>query len=284
MWSRWSSEPLIIHVAENAPELILIVSGLTLHVHTYELLSRFNIPRAVIMTECPYIDNTQAEILTGGHVHLAFVNDQNSVEPLEKLTGKPAVYLPHSYAPKRHYPGLISADYETDVFFHGTWWPERGHLFESIEWNGYKHRVVGVGWAEGVGHMQNVTSNDELANWYRGTRIALNHHRTITQVGENEKHIPAGSAWSIGPRAYEIAACGAFQLCDATRPELYQVFGDSVATYTGARDLQDKIDYYLANDAERRAMAQEAIDRVIPCSFVNRTEEILLPAIRKVFG
>jgi spore maturation protein CgeB len=283
MWTRWASEPLIIHIVENAPDLILIIGGLTLHAHTYELMSRFNIPRAVILTECPYIDAKQSELLTRGHVHLAFVNDKNSVAAVEALTGKPAVYLPHSYSPARHYPAAVGAEYETDVYFHGTWWPERAEALGNLNCNGHNVRIVGVGWSEGVGHMQNVTANDELANWYRGTRIALNHHRTVTQIGASAKHIAPGAAWSIGPRAYEIAACGAFQLCDDTRPELAEVFGQSVPTYHDAADLQRKVDYYLTHDGERRGIADAARAWVTPCSFAKRAEEILLPAIERYF-
>lgn len=283
MWTRWSSEPVVIHIVEHAPDLILIISGMTLHAHTYNLMGRFNIPKAVVLTECPYIDKRQAEILMYGHTHLAFVNDKNSVGPLKELTGKPTVYLPHSYSPKRHYPAPVDTEYQTDLFFHGTWWPERGEVFEKLNFNGHKIRIVGVGWEAGVGHMQHVTANDELAEWYRGTKIALNHHRTIQQVGENPKHIPMDAAWSIGPRAYEIAACGAFQLSDNTRPELGEVFGNSVATYTDADDLQEKVDYYLAHDNERVAMASESLARVENCSFTDRARKVLIPAIEEYF-
>ncbi len=283
-WIRWSSEALIIHIVEEAPDLILIVSGLTLHKHTYRLMDRFNLPKAVIFTESPYIDRRQATILTHGGVHLAFTNDKNSVIPLRGTTGKPVEYLPHSFSPRRHYPAAVDEAHQTDVYFHGTWWPERGELFGDLadSLNGHKFRIVGVGWQEGIGHMQQVTANDELVEWYQGTKIALNHHRTITSVGKEEKHIPDGAAWSIGPRAYEIAACGAFQLCDDTRPELFEVFRDSVAAYRDADDLRRKIEYYLSHEDERAAMAQEASALVAPCSFVNRAEQILLPAIRRL--
>jgi spore maturation protein CgeB len=91
-----------------------------------------------------------------------------------------------------------------------------------------------------------------------------------------------GDAYSLGPRAFEIAACGAFQLCDDTRPELREIFDDTVATYTDGRDLQSTTAYYLAHDAKRQEMAQEARRRVAPCSFLNRAREIVVPELERL--
>jgi len=89
------------------------------------------------------------------------------------------------------------------------------------------------------------------------------------------------AGWSLGPRAYEIAACGAFQLSDE-RPELREIFGDAVATYVDGADLRRKVDYYLTHEGEREEMALEALDLVQSCSFEDRAEQILLPTIKEV--
>ena len=89
-------------------------------------------------------------------------------------------------------------------------------------------------------------------------------------------------AYSLGPRAYEIAACGAFQLCDDQRPELHDIFNGSIPTYKDAADLQDKIGYYLAHDAEREALRAESLKRVQACSFVERARDIVIPRIKQV--
>ena len=130
------------------------------------------------------------------------------------------------------------------------------------------------------GRIADALDNEELASRYAQTKIALNHHRTIISGGdEGEKHIERNQAYSLGPRAYEIAACGAFQLCDDTRPEIFEVFGDSVATYSGADDLKNKVDYYLTHESERREMAAVSHERVQGCSFVDRAAEVVIPAI-----
>lgn len=275
-WMEVSGNSVLPHIFETRPQVILIVGGTMLHGKTIEMIKRFPSLRAVILTECPYVDDRQARFLGAIEPHMVFVNEKNSVGAF----GFPTVYLPHSYSPHRHFPGAVDDTHKSDVFFCGTWWPERARLFDGLD-DEYNAHVIGVGWDDDVGNTQFITPNGELVNWYRGAKIALNHHRTI-RVVDRPDHIQEGEAWSIGPRAYEIAACGAFQLCDDTRPELREVFGDTVDTYFGALDLRFKIDYFLRNESHRKLLAKEALAAVQDCSFENRAKAILIPALEAI--
>lgn len=268
-WIKLASEYLIVTAVEFQPDVILIVHGLLLHPHTYVLLKRLGVPRAIILTECPYIDDEQLRMLEAADFDHIFVNDQAS-----RGLG---TYLPHSYSRLRHRPGRVTAELATDVYFHGTWFEERETLFGGLKRNpnGYNIRIVGVGWKDGVGDTQVATPNSQLVARYQSTKIALNQHRTTATIGENRRI----QGQSLGPRAYEIVACGAFQLCDNTRLELHEIFGDSVATYRNRDDLINKIDYYLAHESERLEMVRTAYARVLPCSFTNRAADILIPAL-----
>lgn len=267
---RLASGHLIVAAIDFKPDVILIIHGLLLHPDSYSLLKRLDIPRAIILTECPYIDAEQRNMLEMAELDHIFVNDRLSLDSFAGST-----YLPHSYSRLRHRPSRVDPEYATDVYFHGSWFPEREVLFDSLNFNGHKVRIVGVGWDVGVGHTQVGTPNIELVKYYQSTKIALNHHRMTTTVDSDELI----SGQSLGPRAYEIAACGAFQLCDDTRPELEEIFGGSVATYTDAQDLQDMIAYYLSHEAERKEMARAAFERVQPCSFYDRAYDIVLPIL-----
>jgi len=268
-----ASAQMVISCLDYNPDLILNVMGVALHRRAYIHAHLLGIPMALILTESPYMDDHQANIISKGFVRLVFTNDKTSVEPLHEATGVPAVYLPHSYDPARHYPHQVGEELQTDVFFYGTLWPGRKALLDSVDWGQYRAYVGGARFDPG-NEAPKVIRNDGMALWYSGTRIALNHHRTIATDGGT---VP--DAYSLGPRAYEIAGCGAFQLCDDARPELAEVFGDSVATYSDGPDLRAKVDYYLAHDEERQEMAAEAHRRVQPCSFLHRAREILMPAI-----
>ena len=277
-WQKIASEQVVIAAADFQPDVALIVSGMQYHPRAFHILGKMGIPKAVILTESPYQDERQALMLDKGEVDLAFTNDKESLGPLSEFC--PVEYLPHSYDPSRHYPGKVNGDYASDVFFCGTLWPDRRTLITPLKerWDidvcviGPKH------WRGGPGLLPNA----ELAEYYRGTRIALNHHREWRgDIDKDEGMIETDAAWSINPRAFEIAACGAFQLSDGKRPELAETFGDSVATYKDGSDMQAKVDYFLAHDAERTAMALEAKWRIRNCRFVDRAEQIVLPAIAK---
>ncbi len=286
MFLVMASERLVIDVLDFVPDVMVIISGYCLHRRAFDLVYKLGVPIVLLLTESPYQDESQAVIIEKGHIDLAFTNDKSSLETLPGLRA----YLPHSYNPAVHYPVEVNERYKTDVFFHGTLWPERRKLFSGLGeiGDGERGSVVIGGFDPSVpdtsaakAAQKNLVSNEELAKWYNGTKIAINHHRTFVGTDENgdEKHIN-GTAWSLGPRAYEISACGAFQLCDDTRPELKEVFGDTIATYTDRADLEDKIGYYLNHAKEREDMAEGAFNKLLKCSFDARAKRILMPAIK----
>jgi len=164
------------------------------------------------------------------------------------------------------------------VFFHGTLWPERSLLFDAIaaEMPDVAVRVSGID-ITGQYSDDSLINNDELARMYGGATICLNHHRTFSEPGE---HIVTGAAYSIGPRAYEIAACGAFQLCDDTRPELREIFGRGVPTYTDADDLVARIKHFMGRPHKRKLLAELARKRVQGCTFERRAQEFVEPILR----
>ncbi len=277
-----SSEQVVIDAIDMVPDVVVIVCGFALHRRAYDLLDSLALPLALILTESPYLDEEQARIVELGHVRLAFTNDKESVIPLRE-TGVAIEYLPHSFDPLRHYERDVDGDYQNDLFFFGTMWPERRRLLYPLKrwarrWRpDWRVSIGGVGPMDG--RAKRLIDNAELVKFYSGAGVALNHHRSISRsVDGKEIHLPG---WSLGPRAYEIAACGAFQLSDG-RPELREVFGDAVAVYDGGADLRRKADYYMRHDDEREDMALEALDRVQSCSFEDRAQEILIPRIEEV--
>lgn len=279
-----ASEHLAIEAVDFVPDVVLLVCGLVLHRRAYELLHRLCIPTALLLTESPYTDVRQVEIAKKGHIGLVFTNDLASVPFFRSETALPVEYLPHSFDPVRHYPRKVGDEYQSDVYFFGTWWPERRAMFETLQasQNGHHFELGGIQPIKNK-DTPDLLNNLELARHYSGAKIAINHHRTIksSYKGEPITHIGQGDAYSLGPRAFEIAACGAFQLSDNTRPELQEVFGESVPTYTDGEDLTDKVHYFLQHENERKALADAARAQVQACSFTNRAREILLPALEK---
>jgi spore maturation protein CgeB len=284
-----ASEGIVLQAVEFVPDVVLIVNGMQLHRYAYDLINRLSLPIVLLLTESPYVDDDQAVIAKKGHAAAILTNDRASVIPLHDDTGIPTVYLPHSYDPEIHRPrpGLKdNQHFASDVFFHGTLWPDRIEMFMSLAElvDDYQIEIGGVNpeWSEGF-DPDDMMPNRQLAQHYAGASIAINHHRTLIGAnGDGPKWIADGAAWSVGPRAFEIAACGTFQLSDNTRPELVEVFGDSVATYQDGGDLFDKVEYYLNNEQERSDMAEAAREKVAPCTFEQRAQDIVIPTITEV--
>lgn len=273
-----SSLHLVIAVLEFVPDVVVIVSGSALHKHAFDLMHRLSLPLVMLLTESPYEDELQSKIITQANIAHAFTNESMSVARLSE-TGVPITYLPHSFDPDVHKPTDVNGEYQSDVFFHGTLWPERSRLLKGLANLPFDLRVTGLDLTEPADG-EHLIDNAELARWYSGAKICLNHHRTFkTQLGDD---IGSTEAISIGPRAYEIAACGAFQLCDGRRPELNAVFGASVPTYEDADDLKNKIVHYMANPKDRQDSAKLAQMRVQSCTFENRAREIVEPIFREV--
>lgn len=270
-----ASNDVIAKAVELLPlDLILMITGTFVHPRAYACLRyKLDLPLALILTESPYQDATQGEF--AGVADVTFTNDRASMEYLKQFG--PISYLPHSWDPKRHHPRKVGKDYQYDVFFLGTMFKEREDLFEAINWDGIHKKIDGVKVEEleDATQLKGMMSNEEVAKYYCGSKITLNPHRGRALTLQPH---------SLGPRTYEVAACGAFQLVSNNRAELHEVFGDVLPTFEGAADLEDKIHYFLAHDRQREFRAEESRRLVRECTFDHRLKRIILPKIKEVLG
>jgi spore maturation protein CgeB len=79
---------------------------------------------------------------------------------------------------------------------------------------------------------------------------------------------------SLNPRAYELAACGAFTISDR-RAEGTALFGETVPTFTTAGELESLVRRYLADPAGRRRYAEQARVRVRGETFDARAAALI---------
>lgn len=276
-----ASSELIAAAVHYEPDAVIAVSGGNLHgvrvIQLRELAAqrRHPFPVAVYCTESPYFP----EIPMARRYDLVFTNERLSV-PMFEQAGCRTFYLAHAYNPAVHQLGEPEADKQCDAFFVGTGFEERHALFDGVDWAGISFVKKGFLWnpdeqAELL-RPKDVTPNEDVARWYRSARININHHRTTTVYGSGG-HIEPGIAASLGPRAYEIAACGGFQLCDDSRPELDAVFGGMVPTYKlgDSADLERQIRYWLSHDGRREALRNAQHEAVQAHSWPNRAKELV---------
>lgn len=261
---RAASAQVTQHILEVWPDVVISVSGHNYHLRDADALRKVGIKTAVILTESPYFG--EFEETMARRYDVAFTNERESAARLH------AHYLPHAYNPDVHTPDGPRA-YATDAMFIGSLFDERRALFNAVDWAGITFLWRGHDMSE---RPADIVPNVEAAAYYRATKVAVNHHRTTTSHGSGE-HIRPEEAASLGPRAYEISACGAFQLCDDSRAELWDVFGEYAVTYRAgdAEDLGRHVRYWLAHPDRREETARAMHELVQPHSWVNRATQLL---------
>jgi spore maturation protein CgeB len=214
----------------------------------------------VVFTETPY--DIAKELEMAKLVDGCWTNERTSVAAFQAVNPHSG-YLPHAWHPERHQPGPQPIDTTVaahDVVFVGSGFPDRVAWLSAIDWTGIDLGLYGS-W-EGIrkGHrlkpfvrgaqIDNVTAGA----LYRRAKIGLNLYRTKVGWGRNTPTIT--HAESLNPRAYELAACGAFHL-SSDRAEVREVFGHRVPTFTTADEASTLIRFWLQRDERRAALASE---------------------------
>src|SRR6185369_10138735 len=166
-----------------------------------------------------------------------------------------------------------------DVVFVGSGFPERIDWFNAIDWTGIDLGLYGT-W-KGLGLKKQVkacirmgqVNNEYAAGLYRRAKIGLNLYRTHQGWGANRTRITT-VAESLSPRAYELAACGAFHLSDY-RAEVVEQFGDLVPTFTTPQEAAALIRLWL-NDSDGRARVSAALPATVAeASWAERAKVVL---------
>lgn len=272
------------------PDWVVVVTGQFLLKDTLTLLRKATWPHckmAVILTESPYSDNQQVNFLP--LVDVAFTNEMASV-PIMRQFQPNVEYLPAAYDPERHRPDIdIPEDTPAyDVLFIGTGFPERIELLSAVDWTGINLGIYG-NWPD-LGSRSKLRpylhsgsiDNAGAVQLYRRASICLNLHRS--RLSSPNVPLPAGMAKSLNPRAYELAACGAFQISD-WRDELPVVFGstsrtgDLVPTFKTADDFEGMVRSYLKVPEVRERIAGQ-----LPAVVAGHTYDARAATLLEVLG
>ena len=253
----------------------IVVTGSNLPYTIPITLRRGGIPTALLCTESPYL-TAKRERHDAAVYDLVFTNDRAALPLFDRGPAGRVHYLPHAYHPQRHTPDGPRAD-PCDVYFVGTRFPEREALLGGADWSGVDFRDHSVRYdpdADFAEMAQQIRPNADVASHYRAAAISLNHHRTAVDFTSGEY---SGPVHSIGPRAYEIPACGGFQLCDDARPELDEVFAGTVPTYRAGdpADLARQVRHYLSSPSTRERLAAAQREAVAPHRWDIRARQVL---------
>ena len=257
-------------------DAVLVVSAMFLHPDIVMMLKRAGLRVATLFTESPY--DSEKELAFARLVDGCWTNERSALEAFRAVNPNSG-YLPHAWHPERHRPGPV--DPETprqDVVFVGSGFSERIEWFNAIDWTGIDLGLYGS-WASlpsrsplrrfvKGGQVDNV----EAAALYRAAKMGLNLYRQ--SVGSSRQTPRITYAESLNPRAYELAACGAFHLSDY-RPEVEEVFGATVPTFRTPQDAEALIRRWLPDEAGRASLAKQLPARVAESSWTARAARVI---------
>jgi len=173
-------------------------------------------------------------------------------------------YIPVGCDPQAHRKMALApreiAHYGSDISFAGAGYYNRRQMFEGLV--DYDFKIWGTHWEQSLALRQLVQnkgepfSTEDMVNIINASKISLNLHSTT----QHETIDPEGDF--VNPRLFEVASCGGFQLVDE-RKEIRRFFEpeSEIVTFRNVRELRQKIDYYLAHEEERAAIAERVQTR-----------------------
>lgn len=161
--------------------------------------------------------------------------------------GIKAVYVPQFTNPEKFYPDPDPA-LASDILFVGSNWHDRTSLRYALE-AGFTVAVYGYNWQGIVPpemYKAPYIANTELNRYYSSAKIVLNDHRPdMKDFG------------FVNNRIYDATAAGALVISDYM-PEIETAYGDAVPMYKNKEELARLLEYYLAHEDERLALAAKA--------------------------
>lgn len=274
--------------AEPEIEWVIIVSGMYILPAWLKLLKRAGRKVGILFTESPYNDFDQAELMK--YADVVWTHERLSLERLKTYAiahgagHVPVHYVPHAYNPTAHFP-MASEKSGHDVLYVGTGFPCRVDFFESAPWGEIDFGLYGT-WtnvkpeSKLSRHVRSgPIDNKETVELYRKCKVGLNLHRTSVDFYVWDERIK--DAYSLNPRAYELAACGLFHVSDY-RPELGEVFGDLVPTYRNPTECVDLIKEWLSRSERERAERGMAMAEAVKAHTWDVRAEQIVGEISKV--
>ena len=198
---------------------------------------------------------------------LVFTNDSGSVDAY----GKKGRHLPLAASPSIHFRETPDSEesFRYDLFFAGTAWPNRVEFIKLIN-----STLIEVKLKLALPYNQHIpapnldlapstylwkTPNSEFTRLANRSRVVLTLHRSFSSSG-NES-----TAQTPGPRLFEVALAGGFQLVDMSMPEVERYFDEDVqfAGFRSPEECIKKLKFYLTNRMERIAIAKSAQSRAL---------------------
>lgn len=218
------------------------------------------------VTEDPYECNINK--VNSDLFDLVFTNDSNSVD----VYGQKGFHLPFASGLNLHFHEIRSeedGDFLYDLLFVGTAWPNRVEFIKRLQ-----PRLAGLKVKFALPYNQHIpapnlemapsdylwkTPNSEFAKFANRSRVTLTLHRDFSSSGD------LTTAQTPGPRLFEVALSGGFQLIDMSLPEVAEYLKEDTefAGFRTPEECIEKLQFYLDNPYKRISIARSAQERAL---------------------
>lgn len=259
-------------------DAVLVVSAMFLHPDVIILMRRAGLRVVVLFTESPY--DIDKELIVAKLVDGCWTNERSCVGAFRAVNPNSG-YLPHAWHPERHHPGAQEGDEALpahDVVFVGSAFQERMDWLSAIDWTGIDLGLYGSWTLLGSRHpLRRFVRGTQIDNTvavalYRRAKIGLNLYRLSKGWGRGAAYID--HAESLNPRAYELAAVGAFHL-SMPRAEVADVFGPLIPTCATPAEASTLIRRWLADPDGRARVAAQLPACVAEMSWRERSAQVI---------
>ncbi|UMM64262.1 CgeB family protein [Aristophania vespae] len=185
-------------------------------------------------------------------------------------------HLPLAACPNLHYMPIDEAvEKPIDILFCGVAFSSRKEIARMLmpALQKLNIRFIGPGWGElGIGFSDARIEKSQLIELYSRSKIVLNLGRSLHFENKRFMIVPS----TPGPRTFEAALSGAFQLFHEDTYELRRYYSaDEIPVFSNRRDFERLLDIYLNDDKARLATARKAQER-------TQKEHLYVHRIQKV--
>jgi len=205
----------------------------------------------------------------------------------EQLGITAADFIPHGFDPEIHRPVAIGEypmeNFLCDVSFIGGWSVKKESILSAIR-KALPHisiKIWGSRWENcKVKELQSCIQGREIT----GDLYALGILSSKINLGLLHERVEgASSGDKITSRTFHIPGTGGFMLHERTN-EIVQYFeeGKEVILFSDHQELIDKINYYLQQESERKAIAQQGHQRALKEHSLDHRAALLVSKVEKL--
>lgn len=266
------------HIAEDPPDLVLAIAQAPLTLAVLQHLRKKKFLTAMWFVE-NYRHLTYWQQLAAGYDYWFVIQQGECLEALKRAGAAHVHYLPMAADPNVHRPVTLTPgeqqEYGADVSFVGAGYANRRNLLPqwlSKEWT---FKLWGNEW-DGATNLSGALQRngaridtETCMKVFNATAVNLNVHSSTDMVLDPHPDF-------VNPRAFELAACGAFQLVDERTllPDLFTP--DEVVRFRRTEDMPQLIRMWLKDTAGRRDHAEASRRRVLrDHTYRHRLQELL---------